>query len=131
MTTFGDGDTTPINDPNRDVISDFSKTTRENTGLFGVPTVFETSVSHVSHGSFALQRKPRKHASGNRCKTGKEKKQKSRCQGSVDGTVLGLLLFRLTENSFLMNEISENILNDELNKLLLVEIQLGERVVFD
>ena len=32
------------------------KNTRENTGLFGVPTMFETSVSHVSHGEFALRR---------------------------------------------------------------------------
>ena len=31
-----DGDTTPINDPDHDSISDFSKTTRENTGLFVV-----------------------------------------------------------------------------------------------
>ena len=45
--TSVDGDTTPINDPNYDGISDFSKITRENTGLFGVPTMFETSVSHV------------------------------------------------------------------------------------
>ena len=51
-----DGDTTTINDPDHDSISDFSKTTRENTGLFGVPIVFETSVSHVSNGDFALQR---------------------------------------------------------------------------
>ena len=51
-----DGDMTPINDPNRDNISEFSKTTRESTGLFGVPTVFEASVSHVSYGDFALQR---------------------------------------------------------------------------
>ena len=36
--TSVDGDTTPINDPNYDSISDFSKTTRECTGLFGVPT---------------------------------------------------------------------------------------------
>ena len=55
-TTSVDGDTTTINDPNQDSISDFSKTTRENTGLFGVPAMFETSVSHVSHGEFALQR---------------------------------------------------------------------------
>ena len=54
--TSVDGDTTPINDPNHDSISDFSKITRENTGLFGVPTMFETSVSHVSRGEFALQR---------------------------------------------------------------------------
>ena len=48
--TSADGDTTPINDPNYDNISDFSKITRMNTGLFGVSTVFESSVSHVSHG---------------------------------------------------------------------------------
>ena len=47
----------------------------------------------------------------------------SPCQGKVDGTVLGVILFRLTENSILMNEISENTLNEELNKLLLVKIQ--------
>ena len=51
-----DGDTTTINDPDHDSISDFSKTTRENTGLFGVPIVLETFVSHVSKGDFALQR---------------------------------------------------------------------------
>ena len=48
--TSGDGDTTPIHDPKYDNISDFSKITRENTGLFGVSTVWEASVSHVSHG---------------------------------------------------------------------------------
>ena len=35
--TSVDGDTTPINDPDLDRISDFSKTTRESTGLFDVP----------------------------------------------------------------------------------------------
>ena len=55
-TTSVDGDTTPIKDPDHDSISDFSKTTRESTGLFGVPTVFEASVSQVSHGGSALQR---------------------------------------------------------------------------
>ena len=34
------GDTTPINDPDHGSISDFLKTTRENTGLFGVPSVW-------------------------------------------------------------------------------------------
>ena len=45
----------------------------------------------------------------------------SRCQGKVDGTVLGGILFILTENSLLMNEISEDTLNEELNKLFLVK----------
>ena len=53
--TSADGDTTSINDPNYDNISDFSKITRENTGLFGVPTMFEASVTHASHGEFLLQ----------------------------------------------------------------------------
>ena len=50
MVTSADGDTTPINDPNFDGISDFSKITRDNTGLFGVSTKLEASVLHVSHG---------------------------------------------------------------------------------
>ena len=48
--TSADGDTTPINDPNYDNISDISKITLENTGLFGVSTMSEASVSHVSLG---------------------------------------------------------------------------------
>ena len=48
--TSVDGDTTPVNDPNIDNISDFSKITRENTGLFGVSPMFEASVSHGSQG---------------------------------------------------------------------------------
>ena len=35
--------------------SDFSTNTHENTGLFGVLTMFESSVSDVSHDDFALQ----------------------------------------------------------------------------
>ena len=59
-----DDDTMLINDPNNN-FSDISKTTNENTRQFGVPTVFETSVSHVSHDDFALQIKnERKHAIG-------------------------------------------------------------------
>ena len=42
-----DDDATPINDPDHDSISDFSKTTHENTGWCGVPTVCETSVSQI------------------------------------------------------------------------------------
>ena len=41
--------------------------------------MFETSVSHVSHGEFALQRErsPRKHASGNRCQREREEREGS------------------------------------------------------
>ena len=40
--------------------------------------------------------------------------------------LLGVILFGLAENSILMNEISENTLNEELNKLFLVKIQFRE-----
>ena len=44
-----------IDDPDLNEISDFSKNTYESTGLLGVLTTFEFSVSHVSHDEFALQ----------------------------------------------------------------------------
>ena len=81
--------------------------------------------------------KQRQHASGNRCWTEREKKEKvlwqvlqSRCQRKVDGTLLGVILFRLTENSVLMNEISEKTWNEELNKLFLVKFS-SEKIIFD
>ena len=40
--------------------------------------------------------------------------------------MLGVILYRLTKNSILMNEISENTLNEELNKLFFVKIQFRE-----
>ena len=108
--TCADGDTTPINDPNYDTISGFSKNARENTGLFGVSTMLEASVSHVSPGE-SKDSMHRETVAGQR---EREKKEKvlwsvlhSRCQRKVDGTVSGVILFRLTENSVLMNEISE------------------------
>ena len=45
----------------------------------------------------------------------------------VDGTAPGVILFRLTENYILMNEISEKTWNEELNKPFLVKIQLREK----
>ena len=53
--TSVDNDTMLIDDPDLDEISDFSKNTHENTGQFGVLTMFESSFSHVSHDDFALQ----------------------------------------------------------------------------
>ena len=41
----------------------------------------------------------------------------SRCQRKIDGTVLGVTVFRPSENAILMDEISENIFNEELDKL--------------
>ena len=40
--------------------------------------------------------------------------------------MLGVILFRLTENSSLVNEISEKTLNEELDKLPVVKTQLRE-----
>ena len=130
--TSADGDTTPINDPNYDNISDFSKITRENTGLFGVSAMLEASVSHVSHG----ERKDSTHREN--VARQREKKEKvlwlvllNRCQRKVDGTVLGFIFFGLKQNYILMDEISEKTWNEELNKLFLVKIQLREKIIFD
>ena len=64
-----DDDMTPINDPDHDSISEFSKTTGEGTGLFSVPTVCEpTFVSHVSCGNVAppIESQPRESVRGQR-----------------------------------------------------------------
>ena len=65
----------------------------------------------------------------------REKKEKvlcsvlqSRCQRKVDGTVLGVILFGLTEDSVLMNEISENALNEELNRIFLMKNSCSENI---
>ena len=119
--TSADGDTTPINDSNYDNISDFSKITLENTGLFGVSTMLEASVSFVSLGeSVARQRERKKRFRDQCCRVDVEE---------VDGTVLGVILFRLTENYILMNEISEKTQNEELNKPFFVKIQLRENYI--
>ena len=43
-----------IDDPDLNGISDFTKSTPENSVLCGVLTMFESSVSNVSHDDFAL-----------------------------------------------------------------------------
>ena len=126
-------DTTPIIDPDHN-ISDFSKTASENTRQFGVSTVVESSVLHVSHWWFcSSERKQGKHAIGKPLQDREREKVlwsmlQSRYQGKVDGTVLGVILYRLTKNSLLMNEISEDILNEELNNIFLVKIQFRANV---
>ena len=111
------------------------KPTNENTGQFGVPTVFESSLLHVSHGwCCSSERKQRKHAIGKPL-LDREKEERegflwsvlqSRSQWKIDGTVSGVILFRLTKNSILIIEIFEDTCNEELNKLLLVKIQFRE-----
>ena len=68
-TTSVDNDTMLINGPNHN-FSDFSKTSNEDTRQFGVPTVFESSVSQRSHDDFALQVESKESMqSWNRCWT--------------------------------------------------------------
>ena len=53
-----DSDATPINDPDRDNFSDFSRVTSESTGRFGVSNVcIDPSLSHVSWDSGVLPEK--------------------------------------------------------------------------
>ena len=133
-TASADGDTTPINDPNYDNMCDFSKNhTREH---WTVVRCFHYARS-LCFARFSWW-KQRQHALWNHCWTVREKKEKvlwsvlqSRCQRKVNGTVLGVLLFRLTENSILIIEISERTWNEELNRLLLVKIQLRRKNFFD
>ena len=75
-----DDDSTPINDPDHDSISDFSKTTHWNTGWFCFPTVCETSVSQVSRGDIALQHESKESLT--RETEGKQRQREER-HGSV------------------------------------------------
>ena len=59
-------------------------------------------------------------------KRDRKKKSRSRCQRKIDGAIFGVILFRLSENSILMDKISENIFNEELDKLLSVKILFRE-----
>ena len=55
------------------------KPTNENSGQFGVSTVFESSVLHVAHWWFcSLERKQRKQQSRNRCKRERERERGKR-----------------------------------------------------
>ena len=120
-----------IDDPDLNEISEFSKNTHENTGLFCVFTMFESSVSHISRDDFALEKKANKACIGKPIAREREEGKRRFCDQCCEvdvkeknvGTILGIILFRLSEKSFLMDEISENILNEELNELFLVKIQ--------
>ena len=78
-----DDDATPINDPDHDRVSDFSKTTHENPGWFGVPTVCVTSVSQISPGNFALKKEREESLT-------RETEGKQRMPGDRDGSVIGV-----------------------------------------
>ena len=68
---LADDDATPINDPDHDSISKVSKTTLDNTGWFGVPAVWESSVSQID----SLTR---------------ETEGKQRMRGDRDGSVISV-----------------------------------------
>ena len=125
-----DSDTMHIDDPDLNEISEFSKNTQENTGLFSVSAMLEVSVSHVSLGE---SKDSMRRESVERQREKKEKVLRSvlqsRCQGKVDGTVLEVVLFRLTENTILTEEISEKTWNEEFTKLFWVKIQLKENYI--
>ena len=100
-----DDDATLINHPDHN-ISDFSKTTNENTSQLGAHAVFESSVSHVSHDDFAKKAYIGKPIARQRDRE-RERKEKvlwsvlhSRCQRKVNGTVL-VRVWRVTENPVL------------------------------
>ena len=102
--------------------------------------VFESSVLHVSHWWFcSWERKQRKHAIGKPLLDRERERERERgktrfCDQScridvnekVDGTILKVILFGLTEDSILMNETSENTLNEGINRIFRVKIQFRE-----
>ena len=131
---FVDNDTMLIDDTDLDEISHFSKNTRENTGLFDVLSMFETFVSRSSWWFCSPSGRQRKLASGNRL-LDRERGRGRGTGGSVISVASSMSkksrrnnirshsLRDLSENSILINKISENMVNEELNKLLLVKIQ--------
>ena len=86
--------------------------------------MFEASVTHASHGEFLLQGESKE--SMHRETAARQREREEREGVIIDGTVLGVILFRLTENFILMNDISEKTWNEGPNKLFLVKKQLRE-----
>ena len=78
-----DTDATPINDPDNDSISEFSKTTLDNTGWFGVPTVCEPSISQISRGDLTLQKQSKESLT-------RETEGKQRMREDVDESVISV-----------------------------------------
>ena len=95
------------------------KTTHDNTAWFDVPTMCETSVSQISRGDLALQKESEESLT-------RETEGKQRMRADRDGSVtsLGESMSRIGQRHIMrshsfqtVNEISENTLNEELNKL--------------
>ena len=119
-TTSVDGDTTAINDPDHDSISDFSKpharALDSSVFLQCLRPLFRTF----------LMMKAKTACIGKPLQDREKERERAVLQSRCQGKVVGLILFRLTKNSVLMNEISENTSNEELNKLFLVKILFGK-----
>ena len=92
--------------------------------------MLEASVSHVYHEEFALEREIQesilRETVARQRERGKRRFGDQCCRVDVKEKSLGVIFFRLTENSILMDEISKKTWNEELNKLLLVKIQPRE-----
>ena len=125
-----------------------SKNMIENTGRFGVSTVFESSVSKsFSLVILFLKRKARK--ARNRETLARERKRRKRrfwdqwCRVDVKERLTErylceseesqkILFSRVSENSTLLFEISEDTWNEELNKLFFFgKIQFRENFLND
>ena len=81
--TSVDSDTMLIDDLDLHDISDFSNNTHENKGLFGVLTMFESSVSHVSHDDFALKKESKESMQSGKPLLDREKEKKEKVLWSV------------------------------------------------
>ena len=77
-----DDDATPINDPDHDSISHFSKTTHENTGWFGVPTRGDSALQKESKKSLTREtdgrQREREDRDGSVISVGESMSRKSR-----------------------------------------------------
>ena len=127
--TSVDVDTPPINDPDHN-ISDFSKTTSENTGHSVLNPLFCTFLI----GDFALQREskestPRETVARQR-KRGKRRFCDQRCRVGVKEKSTEQYQESFSSNSKLMNEISENTSKGELKKLSWWKFS-SEKIVLD
>ena len=97
-----------------------------------ISPVQEIGISHVGWAVFVIE-PDRQQAIVFQCLSAeRERKEEvlwsvlqSRCQRKVHGTVQ-VWVWGVSENSILMDEISENIFNEELDKLSLVKIQFRE-----
>ena len=138
--TSVDNDTMLTNDPNHN-ISEFRKPLTRTLVKSVFPQCLNLLFRTFLIGDFVPQRESKESMqSGNRCWIEKEKKEKVLWsvvkERSTERYSLVCLesnknsFWRVSENSMLMDEISENIFNEELNKLFLRKIQFRENHIW-